>query len=148
MPNSFVVLPEDRLRGLNVVGEKITVLASSAQTRGYEIFFQDGVKDTGPPPHSHDWDESFYVLQGNIAFGVDDIEMIAPAGTLVHIAAGSVHWFRFESDEGQMLSITGNNSGASAFFTQVDSDVADGSDLATLGVVAQKHQLTVYPPKH
>ena len=37
-----VVTPEDRPRGLNVVGEQITVLADGAATGSYEIFRQAG----------------------------------------------------------------------------------------------------------
>jgi quercetin dioxygenase-like cupin family protein len=61
MPAPFIVTPVGAPRPLNVVGEKITVLASSAQTGGYEIFLQTGPEGSGPPPHSHPWDESFYV---------------------------------------------------------------------------------------
>ena len=143
MPKPFVITPGDRSRELNVVGEKVTVLASKEATGGYELFFQDGVEGTGPPPHKHDWDESFYVLQGNIQFGIEDEEMRAGPGTLVHLPAGTRHWFRFESDEGRMLSITGAGSGASAFFTQVDADVADGNDLETLEKVADRHDVNI-----
>ena len=62
MPVPFIVTPDRAPRPLNVVGEKITVLASGAQTGGYEIFLQVGSEGSGPPPHSHPWDESFYVL--------------------------------------------------------------------------------------
>ena len=58
---AFVVAPKDYPRPLNVVGEHITVLASEAATGGYEIFLQEGPEGTGPPPHSHPWDESFFV---------------------------------------------------------------------------------------
>ena len=145
MPKPFVVLPENRARPLNVVGEKITVLASKAETQGYELFFQDGVEGMGPPPHSHDWDESFFVMRGNIQFGLDGREMRAVPGTLVHIPAGTEHWFRFESDEGEMLSMTGLGSGAAAFFTQVDADVSDGSDIPGLVAVAENHGLKISP---
>ena len=37
------------------------MLASGAQTGGYEIFLQVGPEGSGPPPHNHPWDESFYV---------------------------------------------------------------------------------------
>ena len=56
---------------LNVVGEQITVPAPGSRTGGYEIFRQAGPEGSGPPPHYHPWDESFYVVSGNIAFGVD-----------------------------------------------------------------------------
>lgn len=41
-PQPFVVTPDRYARALNVVGEKITVLASNAATQGYEIFLQQG----------------------------------------------------------------------------------------------------------
>ena len=148
MPKPFVVPPENRSRALDVVGEKITVLASKDDTHGYELFFHDGKKSTGPPPHSHDWDESFFVIRGNIQFGFDGCEMVATPGTLVHLPAGTEHWFKFESDEGQMLSVTGVGSAAAAFFTQVDADVSDGSDISGLAAVAEKHSLIIAPPRN
>ena len=80
MPAAFVVTPRDAPAPLNVVGEKITVLASGAQTGSYEIFRQAGPEGSGPPPHSHPWDESFYVVKGDIAFGIDNTDMIAVPG--------------------------------------------------------------------
>ena len=46
----------------------MTVLASNAATQSYGITLQQGEEGTGPPPHSHDWDEAFYVLKGEIHF--------------------------------------------------------------------------------
>ena len=68
---AFVVAPEDYPRPLNVVGEHITVQASGAMTGGYEIFLQEGPVGTGPPPHSHPWDESFFVTPGEVDFNID-----------------------------------------------------------------------------
>jgi quercetin dioxygenase-like cupin family protein len=145
MSKPFVVLPENRSRALNVVGEKITVLASNEDTQGYELFLQDGKKGSGPPPHSHHWDESFFVVKGSIEFGFDHNAMLGGPGTLVHIPAGTEHWFRFASDDGQMFSMTGAGSSAAAFFTQVDAEVADGSDLAALAAVADRHGIHARP---
>ena len=39
-------------------------------TGGYEIFLQKGSEGSGPNPHSHPWDESFYVTKGEIDFGI------------------------------------------------------------------------------
>jgi len=46
----------------------VTVLASNAATQGYEITRAQGEVGVGPPPHSHNWDESFYVLAGEVEF--------------------------------------------------------------------------------
>lgn len=70
------------------------MLASKQATGGYEVFLQEGDEGTGPPPHEHAWDESFYVIEGEIEFGIGDDQMTARPGTLVHMPAGTVHWFR------------------------------------------------------
>src|ERR1019366_2126280 len=104
MPEPIIVERANASPALNVVGEQITVLASGAQTGSYEIFHQAGPEGSGPPPHSHPWDEAFYVIRGEIAFGVADKELVARAGTLVHLPAGTTHWFRFGQGGGEMVS--------------------------------------------
>jgi hypothetical protein len=64
----FIVAPGDHANTLDIVGEHVTVLASGEATEGYEIFLQRGLEGSGPPPHSHPWDESFYVVKGEIDF--------------------------------------------------------------------------------
>lgn len=65
-----VVAPSDRPQALKVVGEGITVLADGATTGSYGIFRQAGPEGSGPPPHNHPWDEAFYVIAGQVTFGV------------------------------------------------------------------------------
>jgi quercetin dioxygenase-like cupin family protein len=146
MPEPFVVTPETTPAALNVVGEQITVLASGAQTGSYEIFRQAGPEGSGPPPHCHPWDESFYVVKGEIAFGVNDRDMVAVPGTLVHLPAGTMHWFRFGKGGGEMISMTSREA-ASLFFTDVHNAVSpEQPDIPKLVQVAAKHQLTVAAP--
>jgi quercetin dioxygenase-like cupin family protein len=130
-----------------MVGEEITVLASSDQTGSYEIFSQSGAEGTGPPPQSHSWDEAFYVIEGQVHFGVDDDQdLIATPGTLVHLPGDTTHWFRFGSGGGRMISIT-SRAGASAFFTQVDAEISPTNpDLGALVGVAAAHGLNVPVP--
>ena len=89
-----------------MVGEHITLLASAAQTGSYEIFFQAGPEGSGPPPHNHPWDEAFYVMCGEVAFGLGDHESLAVAGTLVQVPGGTTHWFRYGRGGGEMLTPT------------------------------------------
>ena len=101
-----IIIDKSEPRALNVVGERITVLASGAQSGSFEIFVQSGPEGSGPPPHSHPWDEAFYVTRGEIAFGVGERTALARPGTLVHIPAGTTHWFRFAAGGGEMVSVT------------------------------------------
>jgi len=145
MPAPFVVTPDRAMRPLQVVGEEITVLASGAQTGSYEIFYQAGPEGSGPPPHNHPWDESFYVVKGEIAFGIDDRETIASPGTLVHLPAGTTHWFRFGAGGGEMVSMT-SSEGASHLFTDIDREISrDRPDLGKLAEVGERHGLKVSP---
>ncbi len=71
----------------HVVGERITVLAPSAATQGYEVFLQQGEEGSGPPPHCHGWDESFYITKGAVEIGYGDQVVTATVGTFVHVPA-------------------------------------------------------------
>ena len=143
MPAPFIVSRETAPRTLDVVGEKITVLASGAQTGSYEIFLQAGPEGSGPLPHNHPWDESFYVIKGNIAFGIGSDEMIAAPGTLVHLPAGTTHWFRFTAGGGEMVSMT-SRLGASKMFTDMARELAPvNPDLGKLVEVGGRHGLKV-----
>jgi quercetin dioxygenase-like cupin family protein len=142
-PQPFVVTPKNYPHPLNVVGEHITVLASGEATEGYEIFLQEGPEGSGPPPHCHPWDESFYVAKGEIEFGIEKEIFIAAPGTLVHLPAGSTHWFRFGKGGGQMVSMTGR-LGASRMFADIDREISpDRPDLGMLVGVGARHGLTV-----
>ena len=79
MPTALIVRADQAPAPLKVVGEEITILANGAQTGSYELFRQAGPEGTGPPPHSHPWDEAFYVIEGEVAFGVDDVQDVVAA---------------------------------------------------------------------
>jgi quercetin dioxygenase-like cupin family protein len=141
-----LVVSADQSPRLRVVGEHITVLASGAQTGSYEIFRQVGPENSGPPPHSHPWDEAFYVIAGEIAFGIDGKEVLATAGTLIHLPAGTTHWFRFGKGGGEMMSVT-SREGAAQMFTDIDREISPTDpDVDHLVQVAGRHGLKVSLP--
>ena len=148
MRETIIVDKSSSPRPLNVVGEHITVLASGAQTGSYEIFHQEGPDGSGPPPHSHPWDEAFYVTRGEIAFGVGARTLVAKPGTLVHLPAGTMHWFRFGAGGGEMVSMT-SREGASRMFTDFDREISpENPDVAKLVDLGKAYGLRVAePPK-
>jgi quercetin dioxygenase-like cupin family protein len=142
-PKPFVVTPRDYAPTLDIVGEHVTVLASGDATEGYEIFLQQGPEGSGPPPHSHPWDESFFVTKGRIDFGIGEDSTTALPGTLVHLPAGTVHWFRFGKGGGEMVSMT-SRLGASKLFTDLAREVAPvDPDLQRFVEVGARHGLKV-----
>ena len=143
---AFVVAPKDYAPVLNLVGEHITVLASGEATEGYEVFLQRGPEGSGPPAHSHPWDESFFVVKGQIDFGIGAESTTASPGTFVHLPAGTVHWFRFGRGGAEMISMT-SRLGASRMFTDLAREVAPvDPDLGKLAEVGARHGLKVAEP--
>ena len=141
---AFFTTLADRGRPLNVVGEHISVLASGATTGSYEVFLQEGPEGSGPIPHAHPWDESFYVIRGEVDFSVDRSDLrTARPGDLVHVPAGTPHWFRWNHGGGAMLSTT-SRLGASRLFADIDREIApDKPDVEKLMEIALRNGLTL-----
>ena len=132
--------PEDRTAALSVVGIRITVLATRDQTGSHEVTLQEGPEGAGPPPHSHGWDESFFVLHGDVDYLVDGKPVRASTGSFVHLPAGAVHTFRFGPGGGAMLEIAGHGSNATAMFRHLDKEVPPGPpDLPKVVAILAEH---------
>ena len=145
MLKPFTLRPQQH-QPLNVVGEQITVLASGSQTGTYELFHQVGPEGSGPPPHNHPWDESFYVIAGEVMFSINDHEESAAPGTLVHLPAGTKHWFRFGEGGGELLSIT-SREGVSQLFINLDREISpDEPDFDKLVEISVRHGLEILVP--
>ena len=141
----FVFRPADRKRALAVVGCQIVVLASGSDIEDQQITLQSGDEGMGPPPHSHDWDESFYVTKGQVGFTCGGETAMCTAGTLVHVPAGTVHAFRYGPGGGEIQEITGKRSRAVSMFTALDREIPAGPpDVAKIIDVLDKHGITVH----
>lgn len=140
----FVVSRETCGPAMNVLGVNVTVLASNVQTQGYEITLQSGEEGAGPPPHRHDWDESFYVLRGSVEINVGGEANVCAAGTLVHLPAGTVHGYRFGAGGGEMFEITGAGGNATRMFANLSREVPPGPpDVPVLTTLLQRNGVTL-----
>jgi quercetin dioxygenase-like cupin family protein len=126
---TLVTTPERYDRPLQVLGTEVTVLAANAITQSYEITLQRGDEGTGPPPHRHAWDESFYVLEGLVRFTSGGQTVDARAGTLVHVPAGTLHGFQYGPGGGRMLEVTGAGGSACEMFAAVDAAITPTSEV-------------------
>lgn len=140
----FVVTPDQHEPALNVLGTQVTVLASNAATQSYGITLQQGDEGSGPPPHSHPWDESFFVLKGVIEFLCNGATHKCMPGSLVHVPRGTVHGFHYGTGGGQMLEITGQGSLATQMFTAINNEIPTGPpDIPKLLEVLTRNGVTV-----
>jgi len=139
----IIVNEQEYDRPLDIVGEHVTVLASGEKTGTYEIFHQQGPEGSGPPPHSHPWDEAFFILKGDVEFGIGEETAWGAPGTLVHLPAGTLHWFRFGKGGAVMISIT-SQLGASKMFADFAREISPTSpDLGKLVELASLHGCSV-----
>ena len=141
----LIVKPKNYASTLSVVGTNVTVLASNQDTKGQEFTFQSGEKGMGPPPHSHNWDETFFVLKGSVEFTCDgETEMCSP-GTLVFVPSETIHAFKYGPDGGEMLEVTGAGSVATQMFTAVDNEIPPGPlNVEKIVGVLSKNGVTVH----
>ena len=141
----FFVRPETYQSALSVVGTDVTVLASTQDTDGQEFTYQSGAKGMGPPPHSHDWDETFFVTKGSVEFTCAEKTELCTPGTLVFIPGGTKHAFKYGANGGEMLEITGVGSLATQLFRAVDSEIPPGRpDIEKIVDVLAENGVTIH----
>jgi quercetin dioxygenase-like cupin family protein len=126
----------DRPAAMRVAGFDIQALVSGDQAQCFEAFYTSGANGTGPAPHCHPWDETFFVIKGPVVFGVGDQEHPIEAGTLLHVPGGERHWWRFEV-EGEFLSFTSGKQAAAMY-----------RDLATVPTDAPKTDYRAVALRH
>jgi mannose-6-phosphate isomerase-like protein (cupin superfamily) len=107
---------------LNVVGERIRILADSAMTDGKCVIFENiSEPGSGPPLHRHGRDdEFFFVVEGTVKFLVDGQESVVSAGGAALAPRGSVHAFANVGTQPSRMIITCCPGGLEGPFREAD----------------------------
>jgi quercetin dioxygenase-like cupin family protein len=88
----------EELRRVSIVGNNYTILVSGAQTAGHYCLIDMLVPDGGgPPPHRHDFEEMFTLLEGELEFTFRGKTHTFRAGSTVNIPANAPHVFKNKS---------------------------------------------------
>ena len=93
--NATIVHADDASRThLGVGPGTYTILISGEQTSGRYTMIDMLVPAGGPPPHRHDFEEIFYILEGELEITFrDELHHVGP-GQTVNIPANAPHGFR------------------------------------------------------
>lgn len=134
-PNSTATLPPDNLNRklavanvyadkeephIGLVGDTYTILASGKDTDGkYCLIDMHIPPGGGPPPHRHDFEESFTILDGEIAATFRGEKQTFHAGETINIPANAPHQFKNESDQPARLICVCSPAGQEEFFMEV-----------------------------
>ena len=79
---------------------------------------------SGPPPHRHDFEEMFTLLEGKVEFTFRGQTMNVPQGATVNIPANAPHQFRNISGRTVHMLCMCTPAGQEQFFAQVGDRVA------------------------
>ena len=116
---------DQSLPHLGVVGDTYTILVSGADTAGrYTLIDMHVPPGGGPPPHRHDFEEMFTVLDGEIELTFRGVEATATAGDTINVPANAPHVFRNASDRPARLLCLCSPAGQEEFFREVGVPVA------------------------
>jgi quercetin dioxygenase-like cupin family protein len=110
---------------IGLVGDTYTVLLSAKDTAGkYCLIDMHIPPGGGPPPHRHDFEESFILLEGEMQATFRGAKSIVKAGQTVHIPANAPHQFHNLSDQPVRLLCICSPAGQEEFFAEVGVPVA------------------------
>src|SRR5580658_446491 len=89
---------------LGMAGDTYTILLTGGDTAGrYCLVDMHVPPGGGPPPHRHDFEESFTVLEGEIEAVFRDAKSVVRAGETIHIPANAPHQFQNKSERAARL---------------------------------------------
>ncbi|MVM28485.1 cupin domain-containing protein [Spirosoma sp. HMF4905] len=156
----FTVGPEEG-KSVSVVGDTYRILIGGKDTAGafatIDMLIPPG---GGPGPHAHaNFDESFYVIEGEIEVKSEFGNYIATKGSFITIPKGGVvHGFTNKTQQTAHLLCTVVPAGLETFFEEIGHPVAVGQflppphfDEATikqLQATAEKYGQQVFPPDY
>ena len=105
---------------IGLVGDTYTVLISGDDTKGrYCLIDMHVPPGGGPPPHRHDFEESFTVLAGAIEATFRGRKSVIQTGETLSIPANAAHSFTNTSKESARLLCICAPAGQEEFFGEI-----------------------------
>ena len=112
-------------RHIGVAGDTYTILVTSEDTAGrfclIDMFVPPG---GGPPPHRHDFEETFSLIDGELELTFRGSKSTVRAGETVNIPANSPHQFHNSSKQPARMFCVCAPAGLEDFFLEIGVPVA------------------------
>jgi quercetin dioxygenase-like cupin family protein len=121
----LVVAQAEQLPHIGLVGDTYTTLLTARDTAGRFCLIDMHVPPGGgPPPHRHDFEETFILLEGELQATFRGAKSLVKAGDTVHIPANAPHQFHNASHKPVRMLCICAPAGQEDFFAQVGVPVA------------------------
>lgn len=123
------------------VGYATAFLCDAQNTDGaWSLMEEDIPIGLGPPPHRHDWDEAYYVIEGALLFQIDGKPERLDRGDFVYLPRNTVHAFKGASPSPARVLIFAAPAHSSAFFEEVNREVRSvPGDLSKMPAIGRRH---------
>jgi len=113
------------LRHIGLVGDTYTILLTGEDTADRFCLIDMHIPPGGgPPPHRHDFEEAFTVVEGEIEAIFRGEKVAVRAGETINIPANAPHQFRNSSSKAARLLCICSPAGQEKFFLEVGVPVA------------------------
>ena len=151
------MLPVDRSAAerFQIGTDEITVLATSAQTRGDLFAVEVRMPPGGGPPviHQHEPSEIYYVLEGEFTFYVGDADITprrvtAGPGDVVSLPGGTPHTVRNQSNADAVAFVVHAPGQVMEGFSRAAAAIATGGGTSIEDVLslAERHGIEMLGP--
>jgi quercetin dioxygenase-like cupin family protein len=158
-PKPLIITGPEEGEVLAIAGSKYRVALTGEQTENKLAIIEMNIPPgSGPVPHEHpSFQESFYVLEGEVEFRTRTSTYTARKGAVVTIPKdGPVHAFKNVSDVPAKLLCIVAPAGLDAFFMEVAKPFKEGEvpapptdeEKVKIGEAAVRYGQKLYPPDY
>jgi len=122
---SLTLAQPDALPHIGLVGDTYTITVTGEQTAGrFCVIDMHIPPGGGPPPHRHDFEETFIVLEGEMEATFRGQKSLVRTGDMINIPANAPHQFHNTSTEPVRMLCICSPAGQENFFLEVGVPVA------------------------
>lgn len=154
MQKNIKTIDPNQGQKLNIAGGEYRIIISGKETNGaYAIIEMTVPIGAGPVPHAHpNFEETFYVLDGEVTFRAETGSFLALKGATVTIPkGGAIHSFKNNSDKSAKLLCTVVPAGLDDFFVEAAELMHSNHDKEIdikemIKSVSEKYGQTLYSP--
>ncbi|HBE18564.1 MAG TPA: hypothetical protein DEG17_19200 [Cyanobacteria bacterium UBA11149] len=140
--STLTILKPDGGTKLSVLGDILTCKATVETTdNNWELFELSGLGKSGPPLHTHPWDEAYYILEGEVEVQVGEKIMTTTPGYFINIPGQTPHTYNIQSETAKFLVLVSSPE-ARHFFEEIDNKIKSlPPDMEEVMNIAQKHNV-------
>lgn len=128
-----------------MLSHTMTLKISNSDTQGQWVMYEaTDTANNGAPLHSHPWEETFYILDGEVDVRLGNRTVLAQAGTSIYFPENIAHSFRIVSPTARLLVILPGWS--DAFYREVGEKITTlPPDPDTFQAICATHNVRLIP---